>query len=138
MTSVTLNNLFQKDLENLVNLFDNQLFKNEKSYNLKGSLLYKPETFVDSTEQQYSINILVPGYTKEEIKLEFKNDDIISIESNIESDQRKVYQKNFKLSIYVPSKKWDYETLDASLLNGVLTLNFQTKTNNSFPKITIK
>jgi HSP20 family molecular chaperone IbpA len=138
MTNVTLNNLFQKDLENLVNLFDNQLFKNEKSYNLKGSLLYKPETFVNSTDQQYSINILVPGYTKEEIKLEFKNDDIISIESNIESDQRKVYQKNFKLSVYVPSKKWDYETLDASLLNGVLTLNFQTKTNNSFPKITIK
>jgi HSP20 family molecular chaperone IbpA len=138
MTNVTLNNLFQKDLENLVNLFDNQLFKNEKNYNLKGSLLYKPETFIDSTDQQYCINILVPGYTKEEIKLEFKNDDIVAIESNITSDQRKIYQRNFKLSIYVPSKKWNYETVNASLTDGVLTLTFQTKADNSFPKITIK
>ena len=138
MAHTALNRFLQQDLENLVNLFDNQLFKNQKSPQLKGTLLYQPDTFCDSTDTQHSIDILVPGYSKEEIKLEFKPDDIVTIESNIPADQRKPYQKNFKLSIYVPSKKWNYETVEASLNHGVLNLTFQAKVQASFPQITIR
>ena len=138
MAHTALNRFLQQDLEDLVNLFDNQLFKNQKSSRLKGTLLYQPDTFCDSTDTQHSIDILVPGYSKEEIKLEFKPDDIVTIESNIPADQRKPYQKTFKLSIYVPSKKWNYETVEASLNQGVLNLTFQAKVQASFPQITIR
>jgi len=118
MAHTALNRFLQQDLEDLVNLFDNQLFKNQKSPQLKGTLLYQPDIFCDSTDTQHSIDILVPGY--------------------IPADQRKPYQKNFKLSIYVPSKKWNYETVEASLNHGVLNLTFQAKVQASFPQITIR
>jgi HSP20 family molecular chaperone IbpA len=138
MANTALNRFLQQDLEDLVNLFDGQLFKNQKHHNLKGSLLYQPDTFCDSTDTQHSIDILVPGYNKEDIKLEFKADDIVTIESNIPAEQRKPYQKNFKLSIYVPSKKWNYETAEARLNQGVLNITFQAKEVATFPQITIK
>lgn len=138
MANTALNRFLQQDLEDLVNLFDSQLFKNQKSQTLKGSLLYQPETFCDSTDTHHSLDILVPGYNKEDIKLEFKADDIVTIQSNIPPEQRKPYQKNFKLSVYVPSKKWNYETVSATLNNGVLNLTFEAKAQASFPQITIR
>ena len=138
MTSTSLNSFLHRDIEDLVNLFEGQLFKNQKSQNLKGSLLYQPEIFCDSTDTTHSIDILVPGYNKEDLKIEFKPDDIVCIESKLSDDQRKTFQKKFKVSVYVPSKKWNYENVTATLQNGVLNLTFEAKTPVTFPQITIQ
>ena len=88
MAHTALNRFLQQDLEDLVNLFDNQLFKNQKSPQLKGTLLYQPDIFCDSTDTQHSIDILVPGYSKEEIKLETNNEEC---NKNTQKSDSKLY-----------------------------------------------
>jgi HSP20 family molecular chaperone IbpA len=62
----------------------------------------------------------------------------VCIESKLSDDQRKTFQKKFKVSVYVPSKKWNYENVTATLQNGVLNLTFEAKTPVTFPQITIQ
>jgi HSP20 family molecular chaperone IbpA len=139
MTNTALNRFLQtqKDIEGFINLFDNQIFKNQKTSALKGSLMYQPDVFYDTNDSECTINLAVPGFTKEEIKISFTENDTIRVESKLTPDQRRPFQKNFKTSLFVPSTKWDYKTVDASLENGVLTLRFQ-KQQTFFPEINIR
>jgi HSP20 family molecular chaperone IbpA len=139
MTTNTLSRFLQsqKDIEGFVNLLDSQLFKNQKSSNLKGSLAYQPDVFYNTSDTECIINLAVPGFAKEDIKISFTENDTIRVESNLTSDRKYPFQRNFKVSLFVPSTKWDYKTVDASLQNGILTLCFQ-KQQTFFPEINIR
>jgi len=104
---------------------------------LKGSLVTKDVNVyheISDDEQQYTIYAMLPGYKKEQLDItsqqtNAKEDDYLLITSKgIDKTTAPVFLKQpVKLKLYVPSNKWDYETIDASLNDGVLTITFKPK-----------
>jgi HSP20 family protein len=108
------------------NLFDTDFF-----YPRKNSLA---STNVEETENDYKIRVQVPGFAKEDIKIEFE-EGILSIMGKVEDSQeenndnycRKEYkQSSFSRSFAVPEDA-DTETIDATTQDGILTIQLNKK-----------
>ncbi len=98
-----------------------EFYKPKEKSNLKGSLLFKPNYFVDMKEDLFQIQVLVPGFTKESLKVE-PNDDKITVSADVSNEEKRSFVRNFKLDFYAPSSRWDHSDIDAILESGVLTL----------------
>ncbi len=114
-----------------------EFYKPKDKSNLKGSLLNRPSSFFDMSEDQFKIQILVPGHSKEQLKVE-PNGDKITVSAVVPEEEKKSYVKNFKLDFYAPSGKWDHANVDASLENGVLTINLFQKDKKETHAVVIK
>lgn len=86
------------------------------------------ETYKDSnvkeTENSYEIMFSIPGYKKDEIKIQFEKG-FLKVSSNLsEKTENSYYKKSFEKEIYI-SKDVDKNNIKAKLENGILIVNIQ-------------
>ncbi len=113
-------------LNDIDNYLVDEFYKTKEKSNLKGSLLNKPSSFFDITDDKFRIQILVPGHSKEQLKIE-PNGDKVVVSAAVPEDEKKTYVKNFKIDFYAPSDIWDHSNVEASLESGVLTISLSRK-----------
>ncbi|MGQ7869867.1 Hsp20/alpha crystallin family protein [Sunxiuqinia sp. sy24] len=103
----------------------------------KKELAYAPSTNVLESDTEVVLELLVPGYSKEEIKLAIENNVLLVrshliegesaeakntlINSRIEFEKRH-FEKRFKLS-----EKLDQERINAEVANGILKISLGKK-----------
>ncbi|MBK5720907.1 Hsp20/alpha crystallin family protein [Dysgonomonas sp. Marseille-P4677] len=98
-----------------------------------------PATNVSENEKAFSIELSVPGFNKEDIKIEIEKEILrISAESKVENEEKddnnKILRREFKQSSFIRSftipENIDTENISASQVNGILqiTLPKQMKT----------
>ncbi len=114
-----------------------EFYKPKESSSTKGSLLNKPNYFFDIKEDVFQIQVLVPGHTKESLKVE-PNNDKITISAKVPDEEKNQFVKSFKLDFYAPSNKWDHSNVDAALESGVLTVRLGQKEKKENYTVTIK
>lgn len=95
-------------------------------------------------DDSYSIDIVVPGFNKEDINVEL-NDGILTISSKVESSNEETSEKyikkefvksSFERSFYIPDDA-DVENIEASMDNGILSINL-TKIKELEDKTNVK
>lgn len=80
---------------------------------------------ITENENSYGISLELPGFSKEDIKIEL-NDGIISISSNVEKTdenyvRKEFTQESFERGFYLPEDV-DIENIEALMENGILTV----------------
>jgi len=127
----------------IINDIDDMLFSEfyRKSSNLKSTFEMKPTWFYTNSDDLHQIDILLPGFKKEEINIQ-PDENNLTVSSNLKtSDDENVsypkYVKRFNLSLPVSNKHFDLSKLEAKLENGVLTLKFKKQTSGKLPAIQI-
>lgn len=126
---------FYKELNDIDN-FLYSLTTSPKS-SLKGSLVTKDvDTYheISNDGQQYTIYALLPGYKKEQLDIssqlsntQFEDDYLLVSSKEIDKTTAPSFIKSVKLKLYVSSNKWNYDTIEASLNDGVLKIKFDLK-----------
>jgi len=92
---------------------------------------YTPETRFNETKEEYTVELAVPGLSKEELNIDF-SDNLLTI-SNIKSeestdDEKKdinvnsLFNRKYHKVISLPEDGVDTENIKATLLNGILTI----------------
>lgn len=110
---------------------------NSKS-KLKNTCVNKPTWYFTQNEDFSMIEVLLPGYKKEQLKIQPDQEELC-ISSTFESSENLPrYVKKFELRLPVSHKKFDLHTLDASFSDGVLTLKFNKLKDSTIPTISIK
>jgi HSP20 family protein len=135
MTLVTLNNRpMQKSFNNLMD----DLFATVPSI-LGDDFVTPPfRSFtpvnVKETENDYVLEVVAPGFQKEDFKINLDNNTLtVSVETKEESENKneKFIRKEFKQQSFSRSftidKNIDAESISAKYVNGVLTLNLAKK-----------
>ena len=135
MTLVTLNNRpMQKSFNNLMD----DLFATIPSI-LRDDFVTPPfRSFtpvnVKETENDYVLEVVAPGFQKEDFKINLDNNTLtVSVEKNEETENKneKFIRKEFKQQSFSRSftidKNIDAESISAKYVNGVLTLNLAKK-----------
>ena len=135
MTFVTLNNRpMQKSFNNLMD----DLFATIPSI-LRDDFVTPPfRSFtpvnVKETENDYVLEVVAPGFQKEDFKINLDNNTLtVSVEKNEETENKneKFIRKEFKQQSFSRSftidKNIDAESISAKYVNGVLTLNLAKK-----------
>lgn len=106
----------------------------------KKELTYSPSTNVLESDSKIVLELLVPGYSKNEIKIAIENN-VLHVKSNLaetaaketadEKDQvsysrvefrKREFEKKFKLS-----DKLNQDTIHAEVANGILTISLEKK-----------
>ena len=103
------------------NLF-NQFFEGELS-NSKDS----PAANINETEQAFELNILVPGYKKEQVHIEVE-ENILTISAEVEVlENDQAWKKEFELGSFSRSfrlpKNVDQERIKAEQVDGILKVS---------------
>jgi HSP20 family protein len=104
-----------------------------------------PRLDIKEEETEYLITAEVPGFTKEEINIEVKDDMLtISSEHKEEKEEEKegyIYKershRTFHRSLRIPDYI-SYEEIDAKLENGLLKLHFPKREPESPKKVEIQ
>ncbi|WP_346858329.1 Hsp20/alpha crystallin family protein [uncultured Draconibacterium sp.] len=123
----------------LVNELFNNFFKNDYSeqYVKNGA---KPATNVFETEKDFKIEVLLPGFVKEDVNLNVHNN-ILTIKVDKKKEEKAVEYKyahrefgvyNFEKQYKLP-KSVDTEKIEAKFENGILILNLPKK-EEALPK----
>jgi HSP20 family molecular chaperone IbpA len=127
----------------IINDIDDMLFSEfyRKSSNLKSTFEMKPTWFYTQHDDVHQIDVLLPGFKKEEINIQPEEHNLV-ISSNLKtSDDDTIsypkYVKKFSLSLPVSHKHFDLSKLEARFENGVLTLKFKKQTGDKLPFIQI-
>ncbi len=117
-------------MDRLLNDFFNQGAHND-SYN-KNELACSPATNIYETENSVEIEMSVPGFDKEQVKISVEEKHLIIKGEVQESEKETLYshvefkpqefEKKFKLT-----DKVDDEKINASFKNGILKLSIQKK-----------
>lgn len=94
---------------------------------------------IKETEKNYSLEVVAPGYSKEDFKVDLENDILtISAEKkeeakneanghqNVKEIRREYNYRSFKRS-FTLDEKIDAAAIEAKYVNGVLTLNLPKK-----------
>lgn len=124
-------NPIHKELNGLAQLMGNVLGKDmyELSKPLRGTY---PAVNVKEDENGYWLDLVVPGIDKEAINIRLDRDLlVISYEKTEQTDKEQFLRKeygipSFKRSFTLP-KIADTQNINASYLNGILTLNIAKK-----------
>ena len=92
------------------------------------------KTDIRQTEDGYSIDVLLPGFEKEEVQVKTEGSDLI-LEAKTERALPKFLNKNVKKTYQV--EDLDVDSVAASLNNGILTINFSTSKKKNSRSISI-
>lgn len=84
--------------------------------------------FVDERDQDFLLEIPVPGFQQDDISMEIQNDLLVIKGENTESYWTDDFEKKFKLP-----NKVDQESVKAKIVDGVLRINLGKK-KESLPK----
>lgn len=101
------------------NLF-NRFFEGEL-----GSLGNRPATNIRESEEAFELDLLVPGYKKEQINIEI-DEMVLTISANVEAtnDEQEEWLKEFSLDSFNRSfrlsKNIDIESIKAEQVDGIL------------------
>lgn len=98
--------------------FNNSFVSNSKNVN------------IEETESSYELSMELPGFTKDDIKVEVEND-VLTISSEVEKkeevNEKKFIKKSFSKSSfkksYILTEDVDKENINAKLENGILNLS---------------
>lgn len=116
---------FNDDFESIFDRFFNYPVENKFKTNLKES------------ENNYSLEVVLPGFSKNDIDISIDNDYLI-ISSEIE-DKKEDYKhqeyvkKSFKKSYLLPDDI-DKENISAEMIDGILHININKKENVKLTK----
>ena len=90
-------------------------------------------TDVRETEKEFIVDVNLPGYKKDDIKIELKDDYLIISAEKVEEKEEKgedgkfLYKQRYsgacKRSVYVGDKNIKEDEIKASFTDGVLTMN---------------
>jgi HSP20 family protein len=122
----------ENTIHNIVNTAFGELLKDQQSFK------FNPATNVMTYSDKYELAIALPGYNKDEVQIEVK-EQLLSISSNVEAPEsngtprlkefnKYAFTKTFKLP-----KQVDGQAIVATFKNGVLTLTLPLK-QESLPK----
>jgi len=98
---------------------------------------HKPAANVRETEDAFEVELLVPGIAKEDLKINFENENLeIAFEKAEDKEEkneegtytrREFSFRSFKRSFHVPTDLVDTENIAAKHTNGVLTIHLPKK-----------
>ena len=126
----------------VADLFSN-FFENEFSDKFDRSLKVSPRTNIHENEKSYEVELMVPGFEKDNFSINIEND-VMTVsahkeEKKEEKDGKKVvfseyrvedFERSFSLSKDVDSNK-----IEASYDNGILHLNIPKKKESIVKKL---
>jgi HSP20 family molecular chaperone IbpA len=110
-----------------------QLFMNRMMENFDDVIIPTGyNNYLYTTEDGYALEIPIPGMTKENVKIQLDEQNTMHIKA--QTDQKNKYKQMSSNYEYVQSipKDADLETLEASVENGILTIQMKKikKTRN--------
>ena len=118
----------------LVDDLFNNLFRNDYHENYVRNCPAKPATNIFETEKEFRIEVQLPGFAKEDVKLNYQNN-LLSIkvekeekdnEENFKYVHREFGSYNFEKQYRLP-KTIDVEKIGARFENGILVLQLPKK-----------
>ncbi len=118
----------------LVDDLFNNLFRNDYHENYVRNCQAKPATNIFETEKEFRIEVQLPGFAKEDVKLNYQNN-LLSIkvekeekdnEENFKYVHREFGSYNFEKQYRLP-KTIDVEKIGARFENGILVLQLPKK-----------
>jgi len=117
----------------LVNQFDEMLDYFDSIFNnMFFSSTFDTDDFIKMREEynkenkEHSITIAVPGYTKEDISVEIK-DDIMKISGKIKNEKAKSFYSSESFCHSRKIKNLDPKTVNVTLKDGLLSITYKLK-----------
>ncbi len=122
--------------QNLVDQLFNNFYRNDYDENYLNDCKCKPATNIFETEKDFRLELLLPGFKKEDVQLNY-HENVLTVkvelpeesESNQEEykfERREFSTYNFERKFRVP-KTVDAEKINARFENGVLELSLPKK-----------
>lgn len=117
--------------------FDDQGFKDDD--------IFKPKSDIVESNDNYIINIDLPGLSKNDVKLTYKDNCIIvngerkteSLNKNAEFHRHELYTGKFYRSFTLPNMG-SWEDIQASMKDGILTITVPKSEQTRTKEITIQ
>ena len=97
---------------------------------------YTPETRFRETKEEYTVELAVPGLSKEDLNIDFSDNYLTISNSKSEEpndDEKKdmdvnsLFNRKYHKVISLPEDGIDTENIKANLLNGILTIAIPKK-----------
>ena len=119
----------------LVDELFNNFFKNDYHEGYAKNCSTKPATNVFETENEFKIEVLLPGYKKEDVKLDYQNNLLtIKVENEVKEEKSEEYKyvhrefeaTNFEKQYRIPKSVND-EKISAKFENGILNIELPKK-----------
>ena len=135
MNLVRFNNPRYNASSALVDELFNNFFKNDYHADYAKNCNSKPATNVFETENEFKLEVLLPGFKKEDVQLNFQNN-LLTIKVEREEKEEKTEDfkythrefgaYNFEKQYKIP-KSVDVEKINAKFENGILILELPKK-----------
>jgi HSP20 family protein len=117
------------------------LFKNVNNYETKGLVPVN----VKETENSYQLEVIAPGFEKDDFKVNIDHDQLTIVAERKKEEKEETEKQirteysyqSFKRS-FTMDEKIDATNIEASYINGVLTLNLPKKVDVKTPAIKIE
>lgn len=115
------------------NVFDHFLFNREDGSEFNGHFTGSPHTNIVDEGDKFSIELALPGYSKEQISMKL-HEDILTVNANVEDNSqtdrkfitREFGLKNFSKRFTIP-QTLDPESISAEFNNGILSITVSKK-----------
>ena len=115
------------------NIFDHFLFNREDEPNYAGPYSGRPHTNIVEENDKFRIELALPGYSKEQINMNF-HEDILTVIANVEDNSqqgkkfitREFGLKNFSKRFTIPHTL-DTDSINAEFANGILSITILKK-----------
>ena len=91
----------------------------------------RPKCPAQPQGDEFNEKVVIPGYTKEEVELDYSGGRLTIIAKNKELGDKVT-------SIYIPENIWDISNLECRLENGILYIKARRLKDKQVRKITIK
>jgi HSP20 family protein len=115
----------------MVRLFKDPFFSTIDSvFESMSNVVTKPSSIVDKTDNGYKLTILVPGLTKDDLKIIVKDRKLTIKHESEENDFINKFTKSYFLSDDIIEKK-----ITAEVKNGVLVVDLPTKDEESVEQV---
>lgn len=81
----------------------------------------QPNSVIEYLDNRIEIEIPIPGYTKDEVKVSMK-ENILTVKGEIDEEEtKKAYKKSFVNQYEIPNTI-DFENISAKRIDGILTI----------------
>lgn len=120
------------------NIFDD-FFAREPFFNESGS---KPAVNIKEQETEFGIELIAPGFSKEDFKIEM-NEDMLTISAEHKSETkndaeryslREFVKTSFERSFRLPENKIDVNSINGKYEDGILKIQLPKKTKQKAQK----